>query len=68
MVRGAHLTDDETPLFTEYYLLFTTFVIVILILIDVLNTHSNSTVSNALFGLRKAASIAWSASDLIRAG
>jgi hypothetical protein len=67
-VIGAHLTGDGTPLFMDYYLLSTTSVIVTLILTDVYNIQNNSTVSNSLFGRRKAASITWSASDLLRAG
>jgi hypothetical protein len=52
----------------DYYLLFTTFDIVTLILTDVHNTQNNITISNALFDLRKTASIAWSASNLLLAG
>ena len=52
--RG-HLTDDETPLCMDCDLLCTTTDTVV----TLHNIQNNSTTSNALLGLRKAASIEW---------
>lgn len=67
-MTGAPLTGNEKPLFMDYYLVFTTFVVVALILNVVHNIQSKSTISKALFGLRKPASIAWLARHLLRVG
>lgn len=53
--KGGHLTDDETPLCMDCDLLCTTFDTVV----TLHNIQNNSTISNAFFGLRKAASIEW---------
>jgi hypothetical protein len=64
-VTGADLTDGETPLFIDYYLLFTASdIAVTLTLTDVYSITNNSTISYALLGLRKATGISQSAERL----